>query len=76
MLPNPTLYGLEEELTTNQCAQAIHMNRRTIVAWIHAGDLKATRLPGQRGHYRVLWKDLLSVLRRPAKPKERSDKDS
>lgn len=77
MLPNPDRYGLEEELTTNQCAQAIGMNRRTIVSWIHAGNLEATRLPGKRGHYRVLWKHLLSVLRRPAKPKkEPCDKDS
>lgn len=70
MLPQPDLYQLEEELTTNQCAKAINMNRRTVVAWIHAGDLPATRLPGKRGHYRILWKDLLAALRQPAIRKE------
>lgn len=66
----PDLYHGEQELTTNECAAAVNMNRRTIVAWIHAGHLPATQLPGKRGHYRVLWKDLCAVRRKPVKPKE------
>lgn len=70
MLPSIDLYDPEEELTTNQCAQAIGMNRRTVVAWIHSGNLPAKRLPGKRGHYRVLWKDFFACIRRPVTPKE------
>lgn len=72
MLPDPNLFPPDEELTTHQAADAVGVNRRTIVAWIHAGNLPATRLPGRRGHYRILWNHLYSVLRRPATPREDS----
>lgn len=68
MLPDKGLHLPDEELTTAQCAKAIGMNRRTIIAWIHAGHLPAERLPGRRGQYRVLWKDLYAVLRTPVTP--------
>lgn len=63
---DPNLYPQDEELTTLQCAAAANVNRRTIVTWINTGWLKATRRPGKRGHYRVLWRDLYEVLYLPA----------
>lgn len=61
-------YGWNEELTTKQAAEVAEIDRRTIVAWIHRGDLPATRRPGKRGHYRVLWSDLYAALHKPAVP--------
>jgi excisionase family DNA binding protein len=67
---NKDLYPQDAELTTLECADVAKLNRRTIVAWIHRGDLPATRRPGARGHYRVQWNDLYQVLRKPVSPKE------
>ena len=64
-------YDPDQELTTKEAAEEAKIDRRTIVAWIHRGDLKATRRPGKRGHYRVLWGDLYAALHKPAVPKER-----
>jgi hypothetical protein len=64
------LYTPDTELTTQECALVAKNNRRTIVAWIHRGDLKATRRPGLRGHYRVQWQHLYEVLAgKPVSPK-------
>lgn len=63
-------YNLDEELTTKQAAAEAQVDRRTIVAWIHAAELPATRRPGKRGHYRVLWRDLYEALHRQVVPKE------
>ena len=62
-------YPQDAELTTLECAAEAELNRRTIVAWIHRGDLRATRRPGKRGHYRVRWADLYEVLNLPAVPR-------
>lgn len=62
------LYDELQELTTKQAAEVAKIDRRTIVAWIHRGDLPATRRPGKRGHYRVLWRDLYAALHKPAVP--------
>lgn len=62
-------YKPDDELTTSQAALVARLNRRTIVAWIQAGHLPATQLPGARGHYRIAWKDLQHVLHRPVNPK-------
>lgn len=64
-------YDPDRELTTLEAAEEAKVDRRTIVAWIHMGDLKATRRPGLRGHYRVQWSDLYAALHKPAVPKER-----
>lgn len=64
------LYPQDEELTTTAAAAAAKLNRRTIVAWIHKGNLPATKRPGEKGHYRILWSELYKVLTRPAVPKQ------
>jgi len=66
---DPNLYPQHYELTTNEAAAAAKRNRRTIVAWIHRGHLKAMQNPGARGHYRIVWCDLYAVLHTPAVPK-------
>lgn len=53
-------------LNTKECAHLAGKDRRTIVAWIRGGHLPATRLPGKRGHYQVVWQDLKKVLSKPA----------
>ena len=67
---NPDLYPRNHELTTNEAAAVAKRNRRTIVAWIHRGHLRAMQNPGARGHYRVRWEDLYQVLHLPAVPKD------
>ncbi len=63
-------YLPDRELTTLEAAAEAKVNRRTIVAWIHRGELPATKRPGARGHYRVRWDQLYEVLHRPAIPVE------
>lgn len=66
---NPNDYQPKLELTTTQAATVAKLNRRTIVAWIRRGNLRATQLPGARGHYRIIWEDLHQVLHKPVQPK-------
>lgn len=61
-------YEPDRELTTKEAAAEAKIDRRTIVAWIHRGDLPATRRPGKRGHYRVQWGHLYAALHKPAIP--------
>lgn len=60
------LYPEDETLSTKQCAQAAGINRRTVVAWINSGVLPATRRPGIRGRYSIIWGDFYAVLHTPA----------
>ena len=64
-------YDETHELTTLEAASEAKINRRTIVAWIRRGDLKATQRPGKRGHYRIMWRDLYAALHKPVVPEER-----
>lgn len=64
-------YAPGDELTTRLAATEAEVDRRTIVAWIHAGTLRATQRPGKRGHYRVRWADLYEVLHKQVVPKQR-----
>lgn len=64
---DPNLHPQDEVLTTAQCAIVAGINRRTVVAWINTGVLPATRRPGRRGHYRILWGDFYRVLHTPAR---------
>lgn len=62
------LYPQDETVTTKQCAAAAGINRRTVVAWIKAGILPATRPAGIRSHYRILWGEFWRVLHTPVRP--------
>ena len=42
-------------LSTREAAELLGYNRRTIIAWISAGALPASRRPGTRGRYRIRW---------------------
>lgn len=59
-------YDLEDQLSTNECAQLARVNRRTVVTWITSGQLPASRLPGKRGHYRVRYADFKQLITKPA----------
>lgn len=63
---NQANYDQDDLLSTNECAALAKVNRRTIVTWIHAGSLEASRLPGKRGHYRVRYGDFDQLINRPA----------
>lgn len=62
-----------DRLTTLECAAAARVDRRTVVAWIQRGWLPATRLPGQRGSYQVLYRDLLALIDKPARESNGED---
>lgn len=51
-------------LTTKEAAQYIggDVTFRTIVRWIHAGKLQASRNPSIRGHWKILPEDLDKML--------------
>jgi len=59
-------YDLDDQLSTNDCAELARVNRRTVVTWIRSGQLKASRLPGKRGHYRVRVADFKDLITKPA----------
>lgn len=54
-------------MTTLECAAYARVDRRTIVAWIQRGWLPASRLPGTRGSYQILFKDLKKLIDKPAR---------
>lgn len=60
------LYDDNEILTSIQSATIAGRDRRTIIAWIHRGLLKAHRDPGARGRYRILWCDLYDAIHQVA----------
>lgn len=59
-------YDPEDQLSTNECAALARVNRRTVVTWIRSGQLKASRLPGRRGHYRIRYGDFRHLITKPA----------
>ena len=63
---NQDNYDRDDQLSTNQCAALAHVNRRTVVTWIRSGALKASRLPGRRGHYRIRYADFKDLINKPA----------
>lgn len=52
----------DQQLDTLEAGEIAHRHRRTIVSWIKHGHLEARQLPGERGQYRILWKDLKRLL--------------
>lgn len=62
MLPTLPDYPDDYQLTTLEAGNISGRHRRTIVAWIKSGQLKARKLPGKRGQYRILWGNLKQVL--------------
>ena len=54
---------------TTQAGKIARRNKRTIVAWIRAGKLKAMKLPGNRGPYLIMEEDLRATMHRLYTPK-------
>lgn len=63
---NQANYDPEDQLSTTECAGLAKVNRRTVVTWIRSGQLRASRLPGRRGHYRVKYADFSNLIGKPA----------
>jgi len=63
----------DDKLTTGQAAEVANVHRKTILNWIYGGHLKAARLPGKKGRYRIAPDDLDKVIEeyvpKPRKPK-------
>lgn len=59
----------DQQLDTLEAGVIAGRHRRTIVSWIKLGHLKARQLPGERGQYRILWKDLKQLLERRYVPR-------
>lgn len=51
-----------QQLDTLEAGSIANRHRRTIVSWIKRGHLPARQLPGARGQYRIIWKDLKELL--------------
>lgn len=68
MIPLLPEYDDSQQLTSSQCADIAGVHRRTIVTWIRGGKLPARKFPGERGQYRVLFRDLKGVLEREYVP--------
>lgn len=58
-----------QQLDTLEAGVIANRHRRTIVSWIKNGYLEARQLPGERGQYRILWKDLKQLLERRYVPR-------
>jgi excisionase family DNA binding protein len=52
----------EQFLSTRQAAAIAGKHQRTIVAWIHKGELAAFKFPGMRGPYLIKEGDLVTLL--------------
>lgn len=58
-------YSDDDILTTAQAGAVVKFHRRTILAWISSGRLKAMRpkTSNDRGHYRIRYGDLMEALK-------------
>ncbi len=64
-------YDDDDILTTSQCAEEGKINRRTVLAWIHRGELPATRPVGPRARYRIRWLDFWNAMHQPPARKQK-----
>ena len=68
----------KQPLGTRQAAAIAGKHQRTIVTWIQKGELRAMKLPGERGPYLINEADLRETLRikytpRPYQPEADAD---
>ena len=61
-------------LTTQQAADYLSVESRSIRRWLKAGKLQGYKLPG--GDWRICLEDLLALLNPPVKTDENTDSDS
>lgn len=67
--PLPKTMSPDQQLTTREAGKIAKRHPRTIIAWIKARHLDAFQQPGERGQYRILWKDLKTLLEKKYVPK-------
>lgn len=68
----------EQPIGTTEAGRIAGRHPRTIVSWIHHGDLPAMKMPGDKGPYLIMKKDLLETIKRrttpkPYRPKEENE---
>jgi excisionase family DNA binding protein len=51
-----------EYLNTKQAAELAGVSPRTVIEWVHAGRLKASRNPSIRGRFKILKEDLQAAM--------------
>ena len=59
---------MRHALTTGEIAEYCAVNLKTVLRWIERGDLKAYKLPGDRGDNRVEIEHFISFLRKNNMP--------
>lgn len=62
-------------MTTREAAVRANVHFRTVQRWIMRGDLKATRLPGRSGAFRIDRHDLDKLLTTPAVTEKQAEKN-
>lgn len=62
-------------MTTREAAVRANVHFRTIQRWIMRGELKATRLPGRSGAFRIDRRDLDKLLTIPAVTEKQAEKN-
>lgn len=62
-------------MTTREAAVRANVHFRTIQRWIIRGELKATRLPGRSGAFRIDRRDLDKLLTTPAVTEKQVEKN-
>lgn len=65
----------EQPIGTKEAGFIASRHPRTIVSWIHKGDLPALKMPGEKGPYLIMKKDLLDTIKRRMTPKPYSPKE-
>lgn len=70
MLDLPSDIPPTRQMSTAEAGVIAQRHARTVVTWIRTGKLAAFRLPGDKGQYRILWKDLKALLERQYVPRK------
>lgn len=65
----------EQPIGTKEAGLIASRHPRTIVSWIHKGDLPALKMPGEKGPYLIMKKDLLETIKRRMTPKPYNPKE-
>lgn len=66
---------MTEPIGTTKAGEIANRHPRTIVSWIHKGELPALKMPGAKGPYLIMEKDLLETIKRRTTPKPYNPKE-
>lgn len=66
---------MTQPIGTTKAGEIADRHPRTIVSWIHKGDLPALKMPGPKGPYLIMESDLRETIKRKTTPKPYSPKE-